>query len=109
MHRNERSIIEGVWFCSRSICKHYVSHGDAGKRIGGTLSVYWRDIICLLEAHYLSIYYAAEKSANLTEAYPSTRILSKLAIQLVRRATVKWFMHARLATLGVSRITVLLY
>ena len=55
-----------------------------------------------LEGYYLSIYYAAEKSANLTEAYPSTRILSKLAIQLVRRATVKWFMHARLATLEVS-------
>ena len=79
MQRNERSIIEGVWFCPRSICKHYVSHGDAGK---------WN----------LSIYYAAEKSANLTEAYPSTRTLSKLAIQLVRRALVKW-----LATLGVSR------
>ncbi len=89
MQRNERSIIEGVWFCPRSICKHYVSHGDAGK---------WN----------LSIYYAAEKSANLTEAYPSTRTLSKLAIQLASRALVKWFMHARLATLGVSRHNYLL-
>ena len=61
-----------------------------------------------LEGHYLSIYYTAEKSANLTEAYPSTRTLSKLAIQLASRSLVKWFMHAWLATLGVSRHNYLL-